>query len=257
MNDIDVLSEIETLRDKLNEMRPFNQGELKRMIEQFTINHTYNSNAIEGNTISLRETALIIQEGLTIAGHPIKEHLETIGYKDAFEFVMDLSRENRDLTEYDIKQVHSLVLMNDRENAGVYRRIPVWISGSEYTPPQPYLVPKRMEDMLFDYIQTNGDLFERIAKLHLEFESVHPFVDGNGRTGRLIMNLELMKNGYLPVDIKFTDREKYYKAFSEYDLTGSASMMKNMIMDYELQELTEYVSIAEQAQSADDEEWEP
>ena len=143
--------------------------------------------------------------------------------------------------------------MNDRENAGIYRRIPVWISGSEYTPPQPYLVPKRVEEMLFNYAQTNGDTFERIEKLHLEFESVHPFVDGNGRTGRLIVNFELMKNGYLPVDIKFTDREKYYKAFSVYNRTGSVSMMKDMIVDYELQELTEYVSIAEQAQSADDE----
>lgn len=253
---MDKLAEIEALRDKLNGMRPFNQGELKRMIEQFTINHTYNSNAIEGSTITLRETALIIQEGLTIAGHPIKEHLETIGYKDAFDFVMELSEKDRDLTEYDIKQIHALVLMSDRENAGVYRRLPVQISGADNTPPQPYLVPKKMEELLLSYAQSREDVFERIAKLHLEFESIHPFIDGNGRTGRLIMNLELMKNGYLPVDIKFTDRAKYYDAFADYHLTGSPNMMKDMIMNYELAELTEYAAIAEQAENADIEEWE-
>lgn len=251
---MDKLAEIEALRNRLNEMRQFNQGELKRMIEQFTINHTYNSNAIEGSTITLRETALIIQEGLTIAGHPIKEHLDTIGYKDAFDFVMELSEKDRGLTEYDIKQIHALVLMGDRENAGVYRRLPVRILGADNIPPQPYLVPKRMEELLSSYAQSEEDAFERIARLHLEFESVHPFIDGNGRTGRLIMNLELMKSGYLPVDIKFADREKYYKAFADYHLTGSPDMMKNMIMDYEL---TEYAAIAEQAQNAEGAEWEP
>lgn len=253
---MDKYAEIEALRDRLNTMRPFNQGELKHMIEQFTINHTYNSNAIEGSTITLRETALIIQEGLTIAGHPIKEHLDTIGYKDAFDFVMDLSEKEHDLTEYDIKQIHALVLMGDRENAGIYRRLPVRILGADNTPPQPYLVPKKMEELLLNYARSSEDVFGRIAKLHLEFESIHPFIDGNGRTGRLIMNLELMKNGYLPVDIKFTDRAKYYDAFADYHLTGSPDIMRNMIIDYELAELTEYVSLAEQAENADNEEWE-
>lgn len=246
-----MLAKIEELRDKLNNMRPFNQGELKRMLEEFTIRNVYNTNAIEGCTVTLRETALIIQEGITIAERPLKEHLDIIGCKDAFQFVVEMSEKDRSLSEYDIKQIHSLVLMSDRENAGIYRRLPVRILGSEHTPPQPYIVPKMMEDFILNYNNSQEPIFEKVARQHLEFESIHPFIDGNGRTGRLIMNLELMKNGYLPVDIKFTDKLKYYNAFGDYHLTGKIDSMRDMIMEYELQELTEYVEIAEQAEACD------
>lgn len=249
---MDKISQINNLLSRLNSMRPFNQGELKRMLEQFTIRNTYNSNAIEGCTITLRETAMIIQEGITISQRPIKEHLDIIGHKDAFEFVVELSANTQPLTEHDILQIHSLVLMNDRLNAGVYRRLPVQIMDASHVPPQPFIVPDMIRELVNDYAASNDDIFTKIAKFHLDFERIHPFIDGNGRTGRLIMNLELMKHGYLPIDIKYADRMKYYDSFQDYDTTGSIQMLLNMIMDYEEQELAEYIAIAEQAEDGND-----
>lgn len=248
---MDKINHINTLLSRLNSMRPFNQGELKRMLQQFAIRNTYNSNAIEGCTITLRETAMIIQEGITISQRPIKEHLDIIGHKDAFEFVMELSTDPRPLTEHDIREIHSLVLMNDRQNAGVYRRVPVQIMGASHVPPQPFMIPDMIKELVQEYAASVDDIFTKVAKFHLDFERIHPFIDGNGRTGRLIMNLELMKQGYLPVDIKYADRMKYYDAFQDYDATGSTKMLLDMITDYEEQELAEYVAIAEQVEECE------
>ena len=174
----------------LKTLRPLNQAELNRLREEFISLNTYHSNAIEGSTLTLRETALILQEGITIAEKPLKEHLEAIGHKDAFTYILSLADEQVPLSEIIIKQIHSLVLMNDAANRGLYRRIPVTILGAENTPPQPYLVPVQMEQLLADYHdQQDKHILERIAEFHLRFESIHPFIDCNGRTGRLILNL--------------------------------------------------------------------
>lgn len=199
------------LKEKLLKLRPLNKGELKRLREEFVVNNTYNSNAIEGNSLTLRETTMILQEGITIAEKPIKEHLEAIGHKDAFSYITDIADKKTELSERVIKELHSLVLMADRENRGVYRRVPVTILGAMHEPPQPYLVPKLMEELVFEYNQKRDtvEIIEAVALLHLKFESIHPFIDGNGRTGRLLLNFELMKNGFLPVNIKFSDRAKH------------------------------------------------
>lgn len=144
-NNFKVLDELsQTIKSK----RPLTQTELKKLRDNFMIENTYHSNAIEGNTLTLRETAMILQEGITIAEKPIKDHLDLIGYKDAFEYVMELADRNNPLTEKNIKDIHSLVLMNDASNRGVYRRIPVTIVGALHTPPQPYLVPIQMEQLI-------------------------------------------------------------------------------------------------------------
>ena len=251
MNTDENLKRIEELHQKLSELRPLSSGEIKRLFEQFAVRNTYNSNAIEGSTLTLRETALILQEGITIAERSLKEHLEAIGHKDAFNFVVELSQQNVPLKIYDIKQIHSLVLMNDRMNAGVYRRVPVMIMGASHTPPQPYLIEPLMEELVNSYNNSTDSFFDRIAKLHLDFERIHPFIDGNGRTGRLILNLELLKAGYYPVDIKCTDRIRYYGAFEDYHSTGNPDMMKEILIEYELKELSEYVKIVEQSADAD------
>ena len=142
---------LDELATQLRAMRPLNETELKRLRDEFVIEHTYDSNAIEGNTLTLRETALILQEGLTIAEKPIKDHLEAIGYRDAFEYIVTLADVGTPLSERIIKEIHSLVLMNDRQNRGVYRGVPVTILGALHTPPQPYLVPVQMEQLLADY----------------------------------------------------------------------------------------------------------
>lgn len=243
----DKLNKVRELKEKLSSLRPLNQGELKRLREEFAINNCYDSNAIEGSTLTLRETALILQEGITIAEKPIKEHLEAIGHKDAFEYIIELTDSKTALSERVIKEVHSLVLMSDRENRGVYRNVPVMILGSEHTPPQPYLVPKQMESLVLDYNANldSADIIEAASELHLKFESIHPFIDGNGRTGRLLLNFELMKKGLLPVNIKFTDRLKYYSSFDNYRNNNSIEALASLVADYEIEELEKYIAIIE------------
>lgn len=240
--------EIDALKNKLRNLRPLNKAELQRLRNEFIIETTYNSNAIEGNTLTLRETALILQEGITIAEKPLRDHLDVIGFKDAFYYIIDIASANAFLTEEIIKNIHSLVLMGDRENRGKYRNVPVRIVGASHTPPQPYMVQPSIEQLLKHYAtwQTTRPLMEAIALLHLEFESIHPFIDGNGRTGRLLLNLELIKNGLLPIDIKFTDRRKYYSCFDEYHTHNkNPEALTGLIMTYEKSELEHYIKIIE------------
>lgn len=239
-------SKIDQLKEQLASLRPLNNTELKRLREEFMIENTYNSNAIEGNTLTLRETALILQEGVTIAQKPIKEHLEAIGHKDAFEYVVTLADTHSPLTERVIKDIHSLILMNDANNKGVYRNVPVRILGANHTPPQPYLVPVQMEQLIADYetMKREKHIIEAIAEFHLRFEGIHPFIDGNGRTGRLVLNLELMKAGLLPVNVKFADRALYYSCFDEYySDQRSADRMIELISKYESEELQRYIAL--------------
>lgn len=240
---------LDELRTKLQGMRPLNETELKRLRDEFIIENTYNSNAIEGNTLTLRETALILQEGITIGEKPLRDHLEAVGHKDAFEYIIQLADAQQELTERVIKDIHSLVLMNDTLNRGVYRGIGVTIQGALHTPPQPYLVPVLMEQLLADYqsMKENQHILEAIAEFHLRFEGIHPFVDGNGRTGRLILNLELIKAGLLPVNIKFASRRKYYDCFdSYYGGEHSSQNMVQLLLDYELEELEKRIALLEQ-----------
>lgn len=238
---------INQLQNILKNLRPLNETELRRIREDFKINNTYNSNAIEGNTLTLRETALILQDGITIAEKPIKDHLEAIGHRDAFDYVQELADKKTVLSESIIKQTHSLVLMNDNMNRGMYRQVPVTIIGAIHTPPQPYLIEVQMESLLSDYnnLMQNQDIIESVAEFHLRFERIHPFIDGNGRTGRLLMNLELIKNGLLPVNIKFTDRRKYYDCFDQYSIEGNCDKLRDLIISYEEEELQKYINIIE------------
>ncbi len=238
-------NKIDALSAQLRSMRPLNQAELWRLHEEFMIENTYDSNAIEGNTLTLQETALILQNGITIAEKPLRDHLEAIGHKDAFFYVMELADRKEPLTEKSIKEIHALVLMNDAANRGVYRRLPVRIMGATHTPPQPYMVPMEMERLIVQYeeMKQNKHILEAIGMLHLLFEGIHPFIDGNGRTGRLLLNLELIKTGMLPINIKFTDRRKYYACFEQYYQNGNAEAMIQMITEYEMEALENRINI--------------
>ena len=222
---------IEEKMEILKNRRPLTEGELERLNEEFLTEFTYNSNAIEGNTLTLRETDLVLR-GLTIDQKSLKEHLEVIGHKEAFEYVKELVRENIEISEKVIKDIHYLVLADKREDRGKYRQIPVRILGAAHEPVQPYLIAPRMEALLEQYKDSKEDFVTKLARFHIEFEGIHPFIDGNGRTGRLLVNLELMKMGYPPIDIKFTDRLKYYKAFDEYYLKDNMSVMADMFAAY-------------------------
>lgn len=245
---MNTLAQIDHLKQKISQLRPLSASEVYRLREEFIIESSYNSNAIEGNTITLRETVLILKEGMTIAEKPIREHLDIIGFKDAFNYIYELVANNEPLTERAIKDIHSLVLMSNAENRGIYRKIPVRILGAENEPTPPYLIAEEMAALIAKYQQKLTTLhpLEAISWLHLAFESIHPFIDGNGRTGRLLLNFELLKQGYLPVDIKFTDRAKYYQCFDKYHKNQQdVSALLALIAGYELKELEQYLVILE------------
>ena len=245
----------EQLKVKLNEYRPLTSEEVRRLRDEFLIDFTYNSNAIEGNTLTLQETALILKEGITINEKPLKEHLEIVGHKDAFYYIEGLVKEKVELSEKVIKDIHTLVLMDKPQDRGIYRRIPVTILGIVHELPQPYLVPIMMEQLIDEYNNEmkNKHIIEKVALFHLKFEGIHPFIDGNGRTGRLILNLELMKEGYPPINIKFKDRRKYYDCFTDYHLKkGDSSMITAMVTKHIEEELEKYISVLEVANNIND-----
>lgn len=233
---------IEKKKAELDTRRPLTEGEVQRLYEDFMIEYTYNSNAIEGNTLTLRETDMVLR-GLTIDQKPLKDHLEAVGHKEAFYFVVDLVKEKAELTEYVIKQIHSLVLSDKPMDRGTYRKVPVRILGAHHEPVQPYLIEPRMNDLLIDFKNDDRNIAEKLALFHIQFESVHPFIDGNGRTGRLLVNLELMKAGYPPIDIKFTDRKRYYDAFDAYHVKKDLSAMTKLFAEYINARLDEYLKI--------------
>ncbi|MBQ2717267.1 MAG: Fic family protein [Clostridia bacterium] len=233
---------IEKKKAELDSYRPLTEGELQRLLDDFMIEYTYNSNAIEGNTLTLRETDMVLR-GLTIDQKPLKDHMEAVGHKEAFYFILDLVKEKSELTEFTIKQIHSLVLSDKPRDKGTYRRVPVRILGAQHQPVQPYLIEPKINDLLLDYKNDNRNIAEKLANFHIEFESIHPFIDGNGRTGRLLVNLELMKAGYPPIDIKFTDRKKYYDAFDAYHVKKDLSQMTKLFAEYLNARLDEYLRI--------------
>lgn len=237
-----IFAKIDKLKDILSQRRPLTQGELKRLHEEFMIEFTYDSNAIEGNTLTLQETAMVL-EGITIDTKPLKDHLEVVGHKDAFEYVQRIISEKVDFSERVIKDIHTLVLMDRPDDRGRYRQIPVRIMGASHEPPQPYLVPIQMEQLLHDLKKEQLHPIEATALFHLKFEGIHPFIDGNGRTGRLILNFMLMQNGYPPINVKFADRRKYYGGFEEYYKNGDHSPMVKMIAKYVEEQLALYLHI--------------
>ena len=180
--------------------RPLTKGEISRLAEEFVVEYTYNSNAIEGNTLTLRETDMVLR-GLTIDRKPLKDHMEAVGHKEAFEYVSELVKDQIPMSKSVIKQIHYLVLADKKDDRGVYRRVPVRILGAQHEPVQPYLIAPRMEQLLQSYAESKEHIISRLARFHIEFEVVHPFIDGNGRTGRLLVNLELMKAGFPPIDV--------------------------------------------------------
>lgn len=237
-----LISLIEKKKAELDTKRPLTEGEVQRLYDDFMVEYTYNSNAIEGNTLTLRETEMVLR-GLTVDRKPLKDHLEVVGHKDAFYFVVDFVKEKAEITESVIKQIHSLVLADKPMDKGVYRKIPVRIMGAYHEPVQPYLIEPKMYELLQDYKKDDRNIAEKLAEFHIRFEGIHPFIDGNGRTGRLLINLELMKAGYPPIDIKFTDRKRYYDAFDAYYVKKDLSAMTKLFAEYLNARLTEYLKI--------------
>ncbi|GFH40326.1 Fic family protein [Lactococcus insecticola] len=237
-----LLKKIDEKKRELDSRRPLTSGELERLTEEFTVEYTYNSNAIEGNTLTLRETDMVLR-GLTIDKKPLKDHIEAIGHKEAFDFVGSLAKENKPLSESVIKQIHYLVLADKKEDRGIYRKVPVRIMGAAHEPVQPYMIAPSMEQLLEKYRESDEPIIPRLARFHIEFEGIHLFIDGNGRTGRLLVNLELMKAGFPPIDIKFTDRVNYYTAFDDYHVKHKLATMEKLFAGYVDERLDSYLTM--------------
>ncbi|MCP5046879.1 MAG: Fic family protein, partial [bacterium] len=190
------------------------QGTLKSLRENLLVEWTYHSNSIEGNTLTLKETKVVL-EGITVGGKTLKEHLEAINHKEAIIYVEATIKDHEPFSEWQIKNIHAIILKGiDPENAGTYRKENVLIAGARHIPPDYLAVPDQMQEMIkwYDSEASNLHPLIRAANVHNKLVSIHPFVDGNGRTARLMLNLELMKAGYPPIIIRNEDRLTYYDA---------------------------------------------
>jgi Fic family protein len=204
---------IDELKKKIDEHRPFSQRLADSLHEKLIIEWTYNSNAIEGNTLTLSETKVVL-EGITIGGKSVVEHLEAINHRDAICFLEEWIADNEPLSEWNIKNIHALVLKEiNNQNAGKYRLENVVIGGAEHLPPKHHEVDSLMKHLMLEYKDAWKSFHPviRATLLHGEFVKIHPFIDGNGRTARLLLNFELMKNGYTPIIIKKENRARYYE----------------------------------------------
>lgn len=236
--------EVDGLKEKLDSKRPISQDTLKSLKETINLEWTYNSNGIEGNTLTLRETQVVL-EGITVGGKTIKEHLEAINHEKAIIYLDELVKDNKPITEWNIKNIHQLILREiDNNNAGKYRRENVTIKGATHIPPDYIKIPELMEKLILNYETWNKyHPIIQAALLHGELVKIHPFVDGNGRTSRLVMNLDLMNNGYNPVIIKKENRLEYYEALDKAHTTGNYTDFVKLINKLEIEMLNKYLQL--------------
>ena len=223
-----------TLDDKkkqLDKLRPLPTALINNLRQWFTIELSYSSNALEGNTLSRHETALVIEKGITVAGKPLKDHLEAVNYSIALNFIYDLVDKKRSqITLNDILDIHRIILKSiDDEHAGVFRKISVKIAGSTVILPDPINVPDLMHDFM-DWLHLTIDNPVIIAaEAHRKIVGIHPFIDGNGRTARLLMNLLLMQEGYPPAIISPQGRNSYLEALEKSDKTNNHESFYELI----------------------------
>lgn len=218
-------------KKQLDLLRPLSPGVLTRLREQLDLEWIYNSNAIEGSTLTLQETRLILEAGVTIGGKSLREHFEVLNHREAIAYVGDLVGSDLALTTHHVRQIHQLVLTKiDDQNAGRYRQTPVRIAGAEHKPPDAWEVGRLMtewSDWLADS-QKDLDPVTVSALAHHRLVAIHPFVDGNGRTARLVMNLILMQLGYPPTVIERVDRRQYYRVLAQAD-SGRPTAIVNFV----------------------------
>jgi len=221
---------LDQLKQKLDSYRPLKKEIINNLHEDLVLRWTYNSNAIEGNSLTLKETKVAL-EGITIGGKTLREHFEVINHREAIYFVGDLVQKKKSLTEWQIKSLHQLILKNiDEKNAGIYRNSNVIISGAKHTPPDHVHLISDMNNLIHWYNTEAENLHpvEMAARIHVDFVKIHPFIDGNGRTARLLMNLELMKEGFPPVVWPVEMRLRYYEALDNAHTKGDYSLFMDL-----------------------------
>lgn len=244
-----ILQECDMLKARLSGLRPLPAEALKKIDEAFAIEYTYESNRIEGNTLTLQETELVVNDGVTVSGKSMREHLEAINHSEAIDYIKDFAKNGIEISGRTIKEIHALVLHGiDRENAGRYRTVPVMISGSRHIPPQPYLIEEMMENFIMKFKEMETARVHPViiaSYLHDELVRIHPFIDGNGRTSRLLMNLYLLRNGYTLVNLKGSDENKldYYMALETSHIERNPEVFQMLIAKAEVSSLKRYLTV--------------
>ncbi|GHT79946.1 cell division protein Fic [Bacteroidia bacterium] len=244
-----LLQQADTLKQRLQAVRPLDVDALAKIKAAFEMEYTFESNRIEGNTLTLQETALVVSEGVTIGGKSMREHLEAINHAQAIDFIKEVASNDIEIAERIIKEIHAIILHGiNREQAGRYRNVPVMIVGSRHTPPQPYLIEPQMEQFIIGYrtMETDGTHPIIIAAyLHDELVKIHPFIDGNGRTSRLLMNLYLLSKGYAITILKGDNEAKqtYYTALEQSHTEGNREPFYLLVANSVKLSLEKYLNI--------------
>ena len=222
---------IDSLKNKLDAQRPLAPSIVKNLKEDLILRWTYHSNAIEGNTLTLLETKVVL-EGITVGGKALREHFEAINHRNAIYYAEDIIKNEEPFSEWQIRNIHQLILKTiDDDNSGCYRQQNVLTSGATTIPPDYTLLNDKMKQFI-DWYKAEANLLhpiERAAKVHADFVGIHPFIDGNGRTSRLLMNLELMKAGYPPCVITVEKRLAYYESLDQWMAFGNTEVFNQLV----------------------------
>ncbi|MFH1561934.1 MAG: Fic family protein [Nitrospirota bacterium] len=237
--------EAEKLKEEIDKYRPLSFGLLRQLKEYYRIGLTYASNAIEGNSLTETETKVVLEDGITIGGKPLRDHYEAIGHSEAYDLLLEIAKGGR-IKEKDILDLHHLFYYRiDKENAGKYRKEKVIITGSRYIPPFPDKVPDLMKKFVLDIpaIREKHHPIESSALIHKEFVSIHPFVDGNGRMARLLMNLVLLQEGYVITIVPPIKRVDYINSLETAHTKGNLKPFVNFISCMVYESLKEYLGM--------------
>lgn len=230
-----MLKNIDNKRELLDKKRPLSRDALENLKKYFDVDLTYNSNAIEGNTLTITETKVILEDGLTIGkGKSLKEHLEVINHKEAIDYVEDIVSKDLDISERVVKDLHYIILKSiDGKYAEEYRQSNVIISGSKHKPVEHFLVKEHMTALIewYNCSKDKKHPIELATEFHFRYVYIHPFIDGNGRTARLLMNLILMRNGYPITVIRNEDRYEYMKALELASVEGNLDAFIKIIAE--------------------------
>jgi len=237
-----LLTRIEDKMRRLNSLRPLSADAVKRLHDEMRLLHTYHSNAIEGNTLTLSETKLVLEEGTTIGGKSLREHLEATNNAKAFDLIENIAKKKKTIDHVTIQQIHEVVTAGILEEAGKYRSTNVRITGAVKTPPDWSKIVKLMDGLTEKLLESRTHPIEIAAYLHHRFVDIHPFIDGNGRVARLLTNLYLTALGYPPIVLKTEERGKYYRFLRAAD-AGNLRTFANFIAKAVDESLTMYLSI--------------
>jgi Fic family protein len=240
--DSSLLQKIDEKKQRLDRLRPLPKDALQHLLEDIRLRHTYNSDAIEGNTLTLQETKLVLEEGITIGGKPLKDHIEARNDAEAFDFIVQLVQQKTPFSQETIQHIYEIVTKGLLNDAGKYRTGNVRITGSSITPPSYTKIIPLMDEYIHTIKRFKTHPLNTAVFIHHRLVWIHPFFDGNGRVARLVMNLFLMQQGYPPVVLKLEQRKTYYNVLHQAD-NGNLSPLAAFIAKAMNESLQLYLSV--------------